>query len=867
MTRRTIGHYEILDKLGEGGMGVVWKARDTNLHRLVAIKLLPPDKVANPERERRFIQEARAASALNHPNIVTVYDISSEDGIAFIVMEYLPGKTLDQLIPRKGLRTAETLKYAIQIADALAQAHAAGIIHRDLKPSNIMVAEDGRLKVLDFGLAKLTEAWDASEDEATRTIHTESEEGTILGTVSYMSPEQAEGKKVDARSDIFAFGAVLYEMVTGQRAFQGDSRMSTVAAILNKEPKPVNEIVEDVPRDLEKIITRCLRKDRDRRLQHSADLKVALLDLKEESDSGTLARTPAASRPRRPWIWIAALAGVTALAAIGWFILPLSKTKEAPPIVRPLTSYQGSESWASFSPDGNQVAFSWNGEKQDNYDIYVKLVDSGPPLRLTSHPADDISPAWSPDGRQIAFLRTSSNSNEILLISPLGGPERKLAEVDKTGSGSSWSPDGKFLAVRDQRAIALVSIQSGEKRRFTSPPTGIFGDAFPAFSPDGRTLAFYRQMLASGDIFLAPVSDGLQIRQLTHDNREVNGLAWTPNGKEIVFSSARGGDNALWRIPALGGAPEPLPTVGPDASLPAIARQSSRAAFTRSINNGSIWRLDIGPAGHVAPPTRLIASSRSDSLPRISPDGRRIAFVSTRSGSSEMWVCDSQGGGAVQLTSFGGGLGPPSWSPDSSKIVFIARPETRSDIFVIGAGGGSPRPLTAGPFDENNPSWSRDGHWIYFGSNRGGTRQVWKMPAEGGKATQVTRHGGFTGFESMDGKYFYYVLTPVGGSIWKVPLDGGDETLVLPANLRWWTIWALGDQGIYFLDFAGEGTERKMLLKLYRFDTRQTTQIAALEQPVRTDRVRLSLSPDALWLVYSQLDRSESDLMLIDNFR
>ena len=204
MTRRTISHYEILDKLGEGGMGVVWKARDTNLHRLVALKVLPADKVANPERERRFIQEARAASALNHPNIVTVHDISSEDGIAFIVMEYLPGKTLDQLIPRKGLRTAETLKYAIQIADALAQAHAAGIVHRDLKPSNIMVAEDGRLKVLDFGLAKLTEAWDASEDEATRTLGAASEEGTILGTVSYMSPEQAEGKKVDARSDIFA---------------------------------------------------------------------------------------------------------------------------------------------------------------------------------------------------------------------------------------------------------------------------------------------------------------------------------------------------------------------------------------------------------------------------------------------------------------------------------------------------------------------------------------------------------------------------------------------------------------------------------------------------------------------------------------
>jgi len=231
-----------------------------------------------------------------------------------------------------------------------------------------------------------------------------------------------------------------------------------------------------------------------------------------------------------------------------------------------------------------------------------------------------------------------------------------------------------------------------------------------------------------------------------------------------------------------------------------------------------------------------------------------------------MWVCDSQGGGAVQLTSLVG-IGDPAWSPDGSKIAFLGRPEARFDIFVIGASGGSPRQLTAGTSRENSPSWSRDGRWIYFGSDRGGSRQLWKMPAEGGKATQLTQHGGHTGVESMDGKYFYYVVTASGGGIWKVPVDGGDETLVLPVNLRWWTNWALGDEGIYFLDFTGEGNPRKMLLKLFRFDTRQTTQIAALEQPVRHALVQLSLSPDARWLVYDQLDRSESDLMLIDNFR
>ena len=240
--------------------------------------------MADPDRKRRFVQEAKAASALNHPNIITIHDIASDNGTDFIVMEYVEGKTLGQLIPRRGLKLNEVLKHAIQIADALAKAHAAGIIHRDLKPGNIMVSEGGLVKVLDFGLAKLTERPQIGEDESTRPIPPWTDEGTILGTASYMSPEQAAGKPVDARSDIFSFGSVLYEMVTGQRAFQGDSKMSTLAAVLNQEPKPASEISRALPRDLEKIITRCLRKDPERRFQHMADLKVALEELKEESD-------------------------------------------------------------------------------------------------------------------------------------------------------------------------------------------------------------------------------------------------------------------------------------------------------------------------------------------------------------------------------------------------------------------------------------------------------------------------------------------------------------------------------------------------------------------------------------------------------
>jgi len=285
MIGKTLLHYEITEKIGEGGMGVVYKANDTHLDRLVAIKVLPPERVADPTRKARFVREAKAASALNHPNIITVHDIDQQDGVDFIVMEYVPGKTLHEIIPRNGMKLCDVLKHAVRISDALSRAHSAGIIHRDLKPGNIMVDEHGQLRVLDFGLAKLAESKPLGENEATRTLPT-TDEGMIVGTVAYMSPEQAEGKRVDARSDIFSFGSVLYEMVTGRKAFHRDSKASTLGAVIHKEPEPLGA---EIPQELSRIIKRCLRKDPTRRFQHIDDVKVALEELKEESDSGKLA--------------------------------------------------------------------------------------------------------------------------------------------------------------------------------------------------------------------------------------------------------------------------------------------------------------------------------------------------------------------------------------------------------------------------------------------------------------------------------------------------------------------------------------------------------------------------------------------------
>src|SRR5271166_2017339 len=438
-----LGPYDIQAPLGSGGMGEVYRAIQSSLGRQVAIKVLPAEKVADPERKQRFVQEAKSASSLNHPNIITIYDIGQAEGIDFISMEFVSGKTLERLVPPKGMRLNEALKCAVQIADALARAHAAGIVHRDLKPGNIMVNEHGLVKVLDFGLAKLTEPIPASDDEATRTLLPTTEEGKIVGTVAYMSPEQAEGKKVDARSDIFSFGSVLYEMVTGKQAFHADTKASTLAAILKDNPRPASQLVDGLPREVEKLISRCLRKEVNQRSQHMDDIKIGLQELKEESDSGVLGAAAAAgTKPRRRLTWILSVAAALALATVGvWLVRSKKEVPDVPLVAVPLTSYAGSELWPTLSPDGTQVAFSWDGEKQGKSDIYVKQIGVEPPFRLTSDAAINYSPAWSPDGGFVAFLRELSHDETDLVIVPQrGGPERILSEIKGSMQALPWGP-------------------------------------------------------------------------------------------------------------------------------------------------------------------------------------------------------------------------------------------------------------------------------------------------------------------------------------------------------------------------------------------------------------------------------------------
>jgi serine/threonine protein kinase len=600
MTGQTLGHFQILEKLGSGGMGEVYKARDNRLNRLVAVKVLPPDKVANAERKRRFIQEAQSASALNHPNIVTIYDINEVHGVDYMVMEFIAGKTLDATIPRQGMRLGEALKIAIPVADGLAKAHSAGIIHRDVKPSNIMVTDDGHVKILDFGLAKLTEVVVGPGDE-TRTERPETEEGAILGTISYMSPEQADGKKLDARSDIFSFGAVLYEMLTGRRAFQGDSKVSTLSAILKEDPKPpVN-----LPVEVDRILRRCLRKDPAKRFQSMADVKVELDEVREESDSGKFDEAAALARSRRRWILPLALGSLlaAALGSIVWFV---SRPKPAPELhLRQLTADSGLSTTPAISLDGKLIAYASDRAGAGNLDIWIQPLTQGArPIRLTTDPSDDLEPSFSPDGGQIVFHSRRADGG-IYIVPALGGDERLLA---RRGYFPRFSPDGQWIA------YSSSELGSTESRVFVVPVAGgspkqIGEDVALArtavWSPDGKSLLIAGQA-ARGDrgsfnYWLAPLAGGksqkTEIASLLVQNKislSFQNTDW--RGQSLLFTMGP----TVWGLDLPVGSLKPVNlrkvTTG-TAALTGVRGTETQFVFSSGTNADHLWTLPLDQFG------------------------------------------------------------------------------------------------------------------------------------------------------------------------------------------------------------------------------------------------------------------------------
>lgn len=617
----------------------------------------------------------------------------------------------------------------------------------------------------------------------------------------------------------------------------------------------------------------------------------SLTGLKEQSaNSSPSLQTVAATASTLPargshhWkLWVAGAFGfVLALALVYWFRPPrLTTARNAEPIrLVPLTTYSGEFSKGSFSPDGNEIAYSWEGDQGDQgTDIYIKELGVEKPLQITRNFGFNFFPVWSPDGRYIAFLHGNNGEEPGIFVMPaLGGPPRRVHEVNHNLTCTpslSWSGDGRFLIFAERNAgqpcqVRRLTIEDLSVRSLSSPPVPSTGDWDAQYSPDGASIAFIRNTKDVEDIYVMNAAGGTP-RRVTFDNRLMSGIAWTPDSKELIFSSNRGGASwGLWRVAVDGAAmPERLSVGSERAYMPTVSLRGNRLAYASGAWNENIWRVPIGPGHHGGKPEKFITSSMSEEGPQYSPDGKHIAFQSTRSGNFEIWRADADGSNLVQLTSFGGPLtGTPRWSPDGSHISFDTRPGPHPNVHIISADGGPPRRFTNDSADECVASWSHDGHWIYYASNRSGAWQVWKRTVDGGQPVQVTKNGGFAPLEAPDGKSIYYTKFDEHG-VWQVPIVGGAETRIIQDEpfKGYWGYFAVGPDGLYFIGDTATPNKHQAGFKFYDFATKKITNICDMEKGPYEGAPGLSVSPDGRYILYVQLDEARNNLMLAENFK
>ena len=699
-----LGPYEILSPLGAGGMGEVYRARDPKLGRDVAIKVLPDRFAADPDALARFEREARAVASLSHPNILSIHDFGREEGSAYAVMELLEGQTLRERLATEALPSRKAIDYAVQIAHGLAAAHEKGVVHRDLKPENVFVTTEGRVKILDFGLAKVSSG---EPDETRSPTVAATEPGTVMGTVGYMSPEQVRGKSADHRSDIFSFGTILYEMLSGERAFRGESAAETMAAIAQKDPPEFSGTGAPIAPGLDRIVRHCLEKNPNERFQSARDLAFDLQSLTTSIGSTAVSVPRPAFSKRRALSWVLAALALVVAAGIGrWTAKPSPETKIAPGHFTALTDQPGVERAPAVSPDGK--SFVYVGGASGNEDVFVQRVGGRNPTNLTADsPGRDEAPAFSPDGEQIAF-RSEREGGGLFVMGATGESVRRVTDF---GFDPSWSPDGAELAVatepvRDPTTRATVSevwavdVSTG-KRRLVSRGDGVA----PRWSPNGHRIAYWGLPAGKSqrDVFTV-AADGSQSTApvpVTNDGEFDWSPAWSPDGRFLYFSSDRGGTMNLWRVAtdektgrALG-PPEPVTTP---------ASWVSHATFSRDGN------------------LLLATLAERSNLMKVGFDPGREAVIG-----SPVAVLK----GTRLITSL-------DWSPDGQWFVFDGPKGSREDLYLIRVDGSGYRQLTDAPFQHRVPRWSPDGARIAFYSNRSGSAQVWTIHPDGSGLGQVT---------------------------------------------------------------------------------------------------------------------------------
>ena len=823
----TIAQYTIVSKIGEGGMGVVWRARDSRLGRDVAIKVLPASLSENTDRLNRFEQEAQAAGALNHPNILVIHHIGIHDGAPYIVSELLEGETLRDRMAGAALPQRKALDYALQIARGLAAAHEKGIIHRDIKPDNVFITDDGRVKILDFGLAKLTSATDGTQSQTevpTRKVNTDP--GTVMGTMGYMSPEQLKGQPADHRSDIFSFGAILYEMLSGKRAFRGDSMAETMSAILREDPPDLSETNKTVSPALERVVRHCLEKNPAERFHSARDLAFAIESLSGSATvSGQTATMPTITttelsaavglsrwlgNARVGWI-VAAVLVVSLLAAVGLLYFNRSETNTraarlsfTPPAELSFNDAQSDV--AVISPDGQKIAFSATSGDGKNM-LYVRALDSSE-TKLLPGSENVMEPFWSPDSRSVAF-----GSNGKLKRSDLaaGGNAQVLCDAARL-VGGTWNKDGIIVFAPDYRAaLSQVSAQGGEPK----PVAMRFDDQtaeshrYPDFLPDGRHFLFRRdpkgiwagsldspetrQVLVEVTPFVyaqpgwlvfvrndALVAQAFDAARIAFSGEPIPIITGQKNAGTLRFSVSDNGV-LIWQGQwerdyqlvwfdrdgkETGTVDAPMKVnIGEDLS---ISPDGKRLAVKR---NQNLWVVELEKG------TALRITSTFSQMPVWSPDGSRIAFSE---GTSGLTVRAANGSGDAEGLLPGANF-PAAWSPDGRFIIFVRRGvKTRMDIYALPLFGDRKEYLISNsPFNEQTPAFSPDGRWLAYTSDETGNYEIYVQSFSadgklGADKQRVSTNGGTYPVWRRDGSELFFVA-PDGQMMSSAVKTGGTE--------------------------------------------------------------------------------------------
>ena len=774
----TISHYKITEKLGEGGMGVVYKAEDTKLERPVALKFLAPHAIEDPEHEARFVREAKAAARLDHPNICHVYEIDEADGQTFLAMAFLEGRTVKDRIAERPLKLEEALDIAVQTAQGLQAAHEKGIVHRDIKGANLMVTPQGQVKIMDFGLAQLAEG-----SKLTKTA-------TILGTPAYMSPEQAQRQPTDPRTDVWSLGVVLYEMVTGRLPFEGERDQAVLYAISNEEPQPLTALRTGVPVELDRIVGKALAKDRGDRYQHVDEMLVDLRMALRGSGSARHADASSVS-PIRPHGLARQIAVVPILAAAVGLTWWLTRSDNPPPSTQPpvltrLTSDSGLTYYPALSPDGTLLAYASDRADEEDLDIWVQQVGGGQPIRLTEHEADDLTPVFSPDGRHIIF-QSSRDGGGVYIVPSLGGNERLVAA---RGFNPRFSPDGKW--------ISYITIPGGTFTTFRllrvsvdgGPPTGIetgsLGFRQHVWSPDGKFILVLGWPGRAADWWLVPVEGGTTVKTdaLTIFRRHGldfrlltthSPMVWSAERNDVLFSASLGDSVNVWRTTLststgqVAGPPQRV-TSGAGVEVQPSTAANGRVAFANLARNIDLWALPIDPneGTVVGEMRRLTRDAAPDVAPSLSTDGKILLFRSKRGGKWDLWGKDLTTGEEAPVTSSAMDERRGVITGDGSQVVY----KVDRTIYVIDADGGLPRKLC----DDcgRGSIWSRswDGTKVLYWN--GPPPRIVSLDLRSGQSTDVLRHPEYelgTAHYSPDGQSISFYVPRTG--IFVAPLRDG----------------------------------------------------------------------------------------------